>query len=176
MSFTNMTTKVFTLIFFIAWATISNAQTDKPPCRDINFLVTKTVDAINNRDANAYLSLIDFDAMLNMLGETSAKDTTVKKLYEQMKTRKELFTMMYQASFSELTEQIEKDLKTSKWTIKLSDFYTERKEEDPINVHHTLIVKIKANGKKYHLMMYASKFHDCYYIFEPMAPYFTSGW
>lgn len=142
----------------------------------MELLVKGTINALNSKDENEYLKLVDYDAMMLMLQENSTMDTTVVKLYEQMESRKELFIMVFQSSFSELIERIEKELKTSKWTIKLNDYYTDRKEEDPINTHHTLILKIKADGKKYHLMMYASKFHDCYYIFEPITPYFTSGW
>src|SRR5688572_4885375 len=123
-----------TLIFlFCIWTIISFAQTSKPTCHDMDFIVKGTIDAINSKDAKEYLKLVDYDAMMAMLQENSSKDTTVVKLYEQMKSRKELFTMIFQAGFSELTERIEKELKTSKWTIKLNDYYTDRKEEDPTN-------------------------------------------
>lgn len=170
-----MTRQILTLLI-CALTFVSFAQTDKQPCRDLDFIVNKTIEAINNQDAKMYLSLVDYDAMIAMFAEGAAKDTSFKAIYEQMKTRKELVTAMYQGSFSELVGTIEKDLRTSKWKLKLDDYYTERKQEDTISIHHTLILKITVNKKKYHLMMTASKYKDCYYIFEPIMPYFSSGW
>lgn len=170
-----MTRQILTFLF-CSWTIVSFAQISKQPCHDIDFLIKGTINALNSKDDKEYLKLVDYDAMMLMLQENSTKDTTVVKLYEQMKSRKVLFTMVFQSSFLELAERIEKELKTSKWKIKLNEYYTESKEEDPTNIHYTLILKVKAAGKKYHLMMYASKFHDCYYIFEPITSYFTSGW
>ena len=170
-----MTRHILTLLICISTFT-SFAQTDKSPCRDLDFIVNKTIETINNQDVNAYLSLVDYDAMLTMFAEAAAKDTSVKAIYEQMKTRKELVTAMYHKSFSELIATIEKDLEKHKWKLKLNDYYTESKQEDPSYVHHTLILKITVDKQKYHLMMTASKYKDCYYIFEPIMPYFSSGW
>lgn len=170
-----MKKQILIILFSIA-TTMSFAQSDKKICRDLDFLVQQTIDAINKRDANLYLSLVDYDAFIKTLEDAATKDSLAKAVYEKMKSKKELFNMVFQSSFSELIETIEKDLKTNKWTIELTEYYTDSKEEDPINVHHTLNLKIITNGTKYHLTMYATKHLDCFYIYEPLSPYFTSGW
>ena len=93
-----------------------------------------------------------------------------------MQKKPQLFNLMFKSNFNELITDIKSDLKTSNFNLEYKEYFIEHKEKDALTDHLTLMVKLIANGERYRIMMYTTKYKDCFYIFEPATPYFTRGW
>jgi len=174
-SYITYMTRITLLIICCLASIVTFAKRDKQP-HNLDYIVKATVKAINKRDTALYLSLVNYEVMMQAFKEEAMKDTSVKKLYEVLSANKDFVLSAYPPGLLALTDKIGEELQTRKWTIKLSDYYIEKKAEDPLISSYNLTMKIKANGRKYHLSMTVGKYHDSWYIFEPVKPLFVSGW
>jgi len=172
----NTMPKSILTILFCALTITAFAQNEKTTCHDEDFIIKKTIKAINEHDYNAYVTLMDYDATLKALQEADKIDTSLVAVYKMMKSRKMLFVNVFVTSFSELLVNIEREVNGNQWSLTDNGFTIENKEDNLGMIHYTLRVKITVNEQKYHIRMYATKFHDCYYLFEPVEHTFSSGW
>lgn len=165
-----MTRQIITLLFCIG-SILALAQTPKPPCHNLDFLVKQTVEAINKRDVDFYRSLIDYDTVLSMCNET-ATNSKEKALCELLKEEQEAFMKACQSNFLELKDVIDNKLSTGKWTLDLLDYKIYDEQKEPEYTNYILHVNVEAGSANYQLSVNAVKYKNCYYIFEPVMPYF----
>jgi len=149
------------------------AGTGKAQCHSIDDVVKKTVEALNKRDVALFMTLTNYDTLLYVMQKTAEKDSSAKHALELFGKRKEFILKSYESEFTDLSEQIEKKLKTSKWKLSLQDHYIDRAGEDGFIKTYDIEIKVNSEGKKYTISFEVEKYNDCYYIFVPVA-YFST--
>lgn len=173
-----MTRHILTFLF-CSCTTFLTAQTDKVPCHNLAFIVNKTIEALNKRDTSTYFSLADYKILLRFLNDETKIDTNLRVWHvlarENKNVSKAVFADISRSNFLALIKSIEKELKTSDWTIELADNYNQAKELHSSATFHSLFLKVKIKGEKYSLTMVAIEYNDCYYLWE-LKQNLTSGW
>ncbi|PLB19839.1 type 1 periplasmic-binding domain-containing protein [Mariniflexile rhizosphaerae] len=138
-----------------------------------------SVEAINNKNTEEYISLIEFDSVLKVWKGAGKKDNGYNDMADLLTNNKPQVIKMYSISYNMLIGTLEKIHKLDKWHFELKNFEMESIEEvSSYFFREKYIMKLEDDkNNQWTLRVNLTRFNDCYYITEPLElNYLSKGW
>ena len=171
-----MIKRVTILLITIFLSNFCVAQNEFGECHDMDYLVQKTIDAINSKDPDAYFDLVNREALTDFFKKEAERDSSNTDLF-LMSQNDELVSDIFKSSFNNLLERIIREFPEEQWNFELDTYRSSYVEETTHETHSTLSVRlIDQNKNRWGVMIYSTEYFDCHYIFEPIESYFMNGY
>jgi hypothetical protein len=172
---------LLTLVVFSACHFVSCKETRETPCNDYGSLVNKTIESLNNRDKNAFRSLVEFDMVIKSMhiavDEMASDATFDSDLKDLMRDNVNLVRKNPDKYYTDLNtvfdffiETFDEETKTKDWKMKLVDFAPKSKDDDGSSDMNTLVINVMVNNKKYQLYSKFYREDGCQYVVLPLEP------
>lgn len=172
----NKKVNICSIVFMFLFLTCANSPSQS--CRTAKDLMEASIGAINNEDKKEYISLVDFDIVLEMWKKSAVGNSDYLELVEMLKNDKEEVIEMYSISYDIFIRTLKKTHKFDKIDFELIDFKLDKTEKESGYIIERYDMKIN-NHRNNHWSMKInmSKYNDCYYIMEPLdVNNLSKGW
>ena len=112
------------LIVLITILLFSYCCSSTSNCKSKEELIKESIEAINHRNMNEYVSLIDFDGLLKIWKEASDKDKEYKEFVDLLKKDKKELIKAYSISYLMVINTIKKIHKLENFHFEIIEFGT----------------------------------------------------
>jgi len=170
-------TNVF-LFGLTAFLLLSCLNASNQDCQTAKDLMEKSIDGINNKNTKGYISLFDFDSVLEIWENAAKEDDDYKEFVNMLKNDKDRIVKMYSMSYNMVIGTLERIHKLDEWHFKLKEFELDTTEREPNYLIERYIMKLEDDKNNHWSMkINVSKYNDCYFLTEPIEPnYLSKGW
>lgn len=143
---------------------LSVSCSSKSSCKSEKDIIDETIEAINNRNTNAYIAQFDFIKISEIW-----KEAGYKEFLSVFQNENKEIIKMYSSSYNMVIGKIEKIYNVKDYHFDVVDYSLLETQKETNYTSEKFRIRLTDNyNNNWNLDIYISKYKDCYLITEPI--------